>query len=209
MLRNQKKKRLRTRRVGRRQPMVSANGQLDVVGIVDRYKDAVVNIEVAQAKSQSPQALPFPFNLPMFNTPDLQPRAVNIGTGFIFDKRGYILTNEHVIHGASQVHVKLFGKKKVIPASVVGTHYHHDLAVIKVTLPHEVPILQLGDSSDVKVGEWVIAIGNPNVQFATKTGGLAWRCLGTTRPFVCARTLYCWAGLSGMRRLIARGGCCS
>ncbi len=149
----------------------NANGYLDFVSIVDRYKDAVVNIEVTQATNPStPRNLPFPFNLPMFNTPELQPRAMNIGTGFIFDKRGYILTNEHVIHGSSQVHVKLYGKGKVLPAQVVGTDYQHDLAVMKVALPHEIPVLKLGDSKEVKVGEWVIAIGKPIVPICHNEG---------------------------------------
>ena len=138
---------------------------LDFVGIVDRYKDAVVNIEVTQATNANSRALPFPFNFPMFTTPELQPKAMNIGTGFIFDKRGYILTNEHVIHGASQVNVKLYGKGKSIPAKVIGTHYQHDLAVLKVTMPREVPVLRLGESNDVRVGEWVLAIGKPMVPF--------------------------------------------
>lgn len=140
---------------------------MDFVGIVDRYKDAVVNIEVAQ-ETQPQKPLPFPFNLPMFNTPEMQPQAMNIGTGFIFDERGYILTNEHVIHGAKQVQVRMYGKGKPLTAQVVGTHYEHDMAVLKVTLPHAVPVLRLGQSNGVKVGEWVIAIGNPIVSIRHK-----------------------------------------
>ena len=169
-MRDQKKKRVRQAHSSNRRSAHSAKEHLDFVSIVDRYKDAVVNIEVTQAVNQNARPLPFPFNLPMFNTPGMQPKAMNIGTGFIFDKRGYILTNEHVIHGSSQVNVKLFGKGKTIPAKVVGTHYQHDLAVLKVNLPHEVPVLRLGESSDVKVGEWVIAIGKPMVQFSHHQG---------------------------------------
>ncbi len=172
MLHHHLKKNKRSRAVKRTKTLKkSANGYLDFVSIVDRYKDAVVNIEVTQAATSTPpRNLPFPFNLPMFNSPELQPKAMNIGTGFIYDKRGYILTNEHVIHGASQVHVKLYGKGKTLPAQVVGTHYQHDLAVLKVSLPHEIPVLKLGDSSEVRVGEWVIAIGKPMVHICHNEG---------------------------------------
>ena len=172
VLLHHQKKNKRSRRLSKsKASKINSNSYLDFVSIVDRYKDAVVNIEVTQAaNSSTPRNLPFPFHLPMFNSPELQPRAMNIGTGFIFDKRGYILTNEHVIHGSSQVHVKLYGKDKVLPAQVVGTDYQHDLAVLKVTLPHEITVLKLGDSKEVKVGEWVIAIGKPIVPICHNEG---------------------------------------
>ncbi len=142
---------------GRKQK-ASANA-LDFVTIVDRFKHAVVNIEVEQANARSRAPL-FPFGLP-WELPESSPHALNIGTGFVFDRRGYILTNEHVIHGASRVNVQMLGKGKPLAASVVGTNYEHDLAVLKITMPRMIPVLQLGHSQDVRVGEWVLAVGNP------------------------------------------------
>ncbi len=134
-------------------------GTLDFVTIVDRFKHAVVNIEVEQDNAR-PRASLFPFGLP-WELPENSPHALNIGTGFIFDRRGYILTNEHVIHGAARVNVQMLGADKPITARVVGTNYEHDLAVLKVSMPRTIPVLQLGRSRDVRVGEWVLAVGNP------------------------------------------------
>lgn len=132
--------------------------RLDFVTIVDRYKDAVVNIEVEQPSPRMrPRSLPFPWDL----IPDNEPRAMNIGTGFIFHEQGYLLTNEHVIHGADRVRVQLLGRDKPVVARVVASNYQHDLAVLKITMPRAIPILKLGHSKDIRVGEWVLAIGNP------------------------------------------------
>jgi S1-C subfamily serine protease len=149
-------------RTGRVRPGTARTGSSrlyapDFVGIVDKYKDAVVNIEVVQDQPRRNIALPFPWDSLL----EVQPRAMNIGTGFLFDRRGYILTNEHVIHGASQVRVHVAGRKQPLIAKVVSTHYDHDLAVIKVTPDHSMTPLALGHSQDVRVGEWVLAIGNP------------------------------------------------
>lgn len=137
---------------------LKAGSTLDFVTIVERYKDAVVNIEVEQPRSRTRvRPLGFPWDM----VPDVEPRAMNIGTGFIFDARGYILTNEHVIHGADAVRVQVLGREKPITARLVGSDYEHDLAVLKIAMPRAIPVLKLGRSKDVRVGEWVLAIGNP------------------------------------------------
>lgn len=134
----------------------------DFVSIVDRYQAAVVNIEVVQDRDRlRTRSALRPFGFPWDSVPDARPGTLNIGTGFLFDKRGYILTNEHVIHGASAVSIHVKGHDQPIPARVAGTHYLHDLAVLKIRPIPEMPLLQLGRSKDVRVGEWVIAIGNP------------------------------------------------
>ncbi|WP_235586993.1 S1C family serine protease [Ferroacidibacillus organovorans] len=132
----------------------------DFVSIVDQCKDAVVNIEVAHERARNRQ-IRSPFGLPFDMFIEQEPRAMNIGTGFIFDDRGYILTNEHVIHGASRVHVKMRNQERKLIAHVVGTNYEHDLAVLKIDLPKTIRVLRLGKSKDVQVGEWVMAVGNP------------------------------------------------
>jgi S1-C subfamily serine protease len=130
----------------------------DFVSIVDRYKTAVVGIEVVH--QQNPQRV-FSFGMPWERRDDSQHRTVNIGTGFVFDPRGYILTNEHVVHGASQILVRAYGKKNPFRASVVGSDYKHDIAVLKAPIPLPETILKVGKSKDAQVGEWVLAIGSP------------------------------------------------
>lgn len=147
----------------RKQNVIQPNRRgktLDFVTIVERYKSAIVGVEVTQENTRPRNAM-LPFGFPWEAMPNQEPQALNIGTGFVFDPRGYILTNEHVIHGASKVMVQMLGKEKPIAAKVVGTNYEHDLAVLKVTLPKNGSLLKLGHSKDVKVGEWVLAVGNP------------------------------------------------
>ncbi|MBP1743394.1 MAG: 2-alkenal reductase [Firmicutes bacterium] len=94
------------------------------------------------------------------------------GSGIIFDSNGYIVTNNHVIEGATTISVKLSSGKS-LEAKVVGTDTRSDLAVIKVDAVN-LPVATLGDSSDVKVGDLAIAIGNPlGEEFAgTVTAGI-------------------------------------
>ncbi len=107
------------------------SGLPNFVRIVDRYKRAVVGIEVVQEQPVSGGRL-FPFG---FDRNSTSPRNVNIGTGFVFDKSGLILTNEHVIHGASRVYLRYYGRKSPVPATVVGTDYKHDIAILKSSVP--------------------------------------------------------------------------
>ncbi len=85
------------------------------------------------------------------------------GTGFFFDKSGYILTNEHVISGASQLKVTVEGYDQPLEAQVMGSSKELDLAVLKVTSPDgkDFPSLKLGSSDQTAIGDWVLAIGNP------------------------------------------------
>ena len=95
------------------------------------------------------------------------------GSGSIIDKRGYILTNVHVIDGASKIYVSLFDGTQY-EAEVVGTDLDSDLAVIKFTPPSgmELKTIAFGDSSSLKVGQRVIAIGNPFGLERTMTTGI-------------------------------------
>ncbi|MDR6554511.1 trypsin-like peptidase domain-containing protein [Paenibacillus qinlingensis] len=89
----------------------------------------------------------------------LQPAGM--GTGFIFEKTGYILTNEHVVDGADEIQVTVEGYDKPFKAKLLGNSYDLDLAVLKIEGDKEFPILPLGKADDVNVGDWVVAIGNP------------------------------------------------
>ena len=94
-----------------------------------------------------------------------------LGSGFIFDKSGYILTNEHVIHGADVIQVTVQGTKKPYEAKLLGSSYELDLAVLKIE-GDNFPAVKLGDSDSLKVGEWLVAIGNPKGFDHTVTAGV-------------------------------------
>jgi serine protease Do len=84
----------------------------------------------------------------------------SIGTGFLIHRDGYLVTNEHVIRGVSDLRIRLYDGRE-LPACVVGADAPTDIALIKVDSAGPLPILPLGDSDNVRVGETVVAIGNP------------------------------------------------
>jgi serine protease Do len=88
------------------------------------------------------------------------PNASGSGSGVIIDPDGHIITNNHVIGDATEIEVRFSDKSKLI-AQVVGKDLDTDLAVLKVTADHPLPSARFGDSSDVRVGQWVLAVGNP------------------------------------------------
>jgi len=95
-----------------------------------------------------------------------------LGSGFIVDEDGYILTNNHVIQGVDKVLVKLPNDDRKYEAKVVGTDPRTDLALIKINAGRKLPVLALGDSDTIEVGEWAIAIGNPMGLEETVTVGV-------------------------------------
>ncbi|TMV45435.1 PDZ domain-containing protein [Paenibacillus mesophilus] len=92
-----------------------------------------------------------------------QRQTLGMGSGFIFDKEGYILTNEHVINGADEIEVEVQGYSQPLKAKLLGSEYSLDLAVLKIEKQDgkDFNMLQLGSSDDISVGDWVVAIGNP------------------------------------------------
>jgi serine protease Do len=82
-----------------------------------------------------------------------------LGSGVIYDKRGFILTNQHVIEGANKITV-ILPDSRAFPAQVLGEDRRRDLAVLKIEAP-DLPVAELGDSDKIKQGQWAIAIGNP------------------------------------------------
>jgi len=89
-----------------------------------------------------------------------QEQKSGMGSGFIFDSTGYILTNEHVIDGASEIKVTVNGYEQPFTAKLLGSSYDLDLAVLKIE-GSNFPTLKLGDSNSANMGDWVVAIGNP------------------------------------------------
>ncbi len=94
------------------------------------------------------------------------------GSGFIISEDGYILTNYHVIEDADRVQVRLENESRQFLAKVVGTDRLTDLALLKIDVGRRLPTIPLGDSNRVRVGEWVVAIGNPLFWDHTVTVGV-------------------------------------
>ncbi|OGP89949.1 MAG: peptidase [Deltaproteobacteria bacterium RBG_16_48_10] len=104
--------------------------------------------------------------------PDREFKQQSLGSGFIVDKDGYIITNNHVVEKADEIKVKL-SEGKEYKAKVIGRDSKTDLALIKISsLFGDLPTLPLGESDKVKVGEWVLAVGNPFGLEHTVTKGI-------------------------------------
>ncbi|MCL5116505.1 MAG: trypsin-like peptidase domain-containing protein [Firmicutes bacterium] len=134
-----------------------------VSNVVKRVSPAIVKI-VATVKSQvSVNQSPFfnPFFGSLFGGQPQTQVQTDIGTGFFFNSQGYIVTNDHVINGASKIEVTVKGYSQPFTAKVVGADYQTDLAVLKINAPKPMPALVLGNSNTTPAGAWVIAIGNP------------------------------------------------
>jgi serine protease Do len=98
-------------------------------------------------------------------------RAVSLGSGFIIDPAGYIVTNNHVIEGADEINVTLTDNT-TLKARLVGKDERVDLAVLKVDTDHPLTAVQFGDSDTARVGDWVLAIGNPFGLGGSVTAGI-------------------------------------
>jgi len=107
---------------------------------------------------------------PRQRSPNLRPRQLAQGSGFIISPDGYILTADHLVGEAEKVMVKL-GEESEIEAKVIGTDPASDIAVIKID-GNDLPCLELADSDALEVGEWVLAIGNPFGLSHTVTAGI-------------------------------------
>ena len=123
------------------------------VGIADRAKPTVVNISPLTGSPHPP----FRQN----QAPrEKQPEAPGSGSGVIIDKKGYIVTNNHVVGDADEVEVRLSDKTK-FTGKVIGNDPDTDLAVVKIDSNKDLPFAPMGDSGKLKVGQWVVAVGNP------------------------------------------------
>src|SRR5205809_3775285 len=154
-------------------------------GIVNKVEPAVVNIATTQVlekkQSRKRRSQPYDQDDPMQDffdrffdgRPDGPPQADrSLGSGVIVDKRGYILTNNHVVEQATKIQVQLAGETTRYTAKVVGVDEETDLAVIKIDANKELPVAKLGNSDGVQVGDWVLAIGSPFGLQATVTAGI-------------------------------------
>ena len=142
----------------------------DFADLVAKVKPAVVSIttHLRQRADADEQGIPTPFG--MMRPPSR--RAVEAkGSGFIVDSNGTVVTNNHVVANASSVFVTLDDGSQ-LPAHVLGRDSRTDLAVLKIDAGHPLPFIALGDSSQVRVGQWVVAMGNPFGLGGTVTAGI-------------------------------------
>jgi len=112
----------------------------------------------------------FGFGVPPFEIPEQQLRR-SLGSGVIVDPKGYIITNNHVVEGATKIKVSLPGGQEYL-AKLVGTDPVSDIAVIKITGQKDFPYAKIGNSRNAKVGDWVIAVGSPFELPQTVTAGI-------------------------------------
>jgi serine protease Do len=103
--------------------------------------------------------------------PPHERKAMALGSGFIIDPQGYIVTNNHVIEGASDIKVTLNDDTE-LPAKLIGTDPKTDLALLKVESKRPLPAVPWGDSDQARVGDWVMAVGNPFGLGGTVTAGI-------------------------------------
>lgn len=160
----------------------SARGPVSVADLAERLSGAVVNISTTQkvkGTAQNQESSPVP-NLPE-NSPfrdffkdffDNQPgqpgkprqrrprRANSLGSGFVVDPEGIVITNNHVIADAEEITVN-FADGSKLPAKLIGRDSKTDIAVLKVTPDKPLQSVEFGDSKALRVGDWVMAIGNP------------------------------------------------
>lgn len=100
-----------------------------------------------------------------------QQAQIGTGSGVIISEDGYIVTNNHVINNASEIEITL-NNKKAYPAKLIGTDSQMDIALLKIDAKEKLPYAVFGDSDNVKVGEWVLAVGNPYNLTSTVTAGI-------------------------------------
>ena len=177
-------------------PGLLAAYESTLINIYEQVNPSVVNIRVmqdiagAQAESEPPSfempdipegfEMPEGFELPEGFVPQ-QPYGQGLGSGFVWDTQGNIITNNHVVNGADKIEVT-FSDETVVTAELVGTDPDSDLAVIHVDLPaDQLYPVQVGDSDQLRVGQVAIAIGNPFGLEGTMTVGIV-SALGRTLP---------------------------
>ena len=151
-----------------------AGGPVSYAGAVQRAAPSVVNVFAVKVTREKPHPLADdPLFRRFFGDQESRPRfrrENSLGSGVIVDSNGYVLTNNHVIEGASDIEIVL-GDGRSLPARIVGTDPETDLAVLQAA-GNRLPVATLGASDDLQVGDVVLAIGNPFAVGQTVTQGI-------------------------------------
>lgn len=161
---------------------VLAGGAPDFATLAEQLRPSVVNISTAKTRKPQMPAFRNPHQpgADMFDEffgrffrdlPQAPRKERSLGTGFIISDDGYILTNDHVVDGADEIQVKL-ADGRTFTGTVRGLDPKLDLALIKIEAGRQLPAARLGDSDKLRIGEWVMAIGNPFGLGQTVTVGI-------------------------------------
>ena len=158
--------------------LLSKNAPSSFADLAEKLMPSVVNISSTQTIQTTSN--PFPFQFPPgspfedmfkeFNRPT-ERKATALGSGFIIDKKGIVVTNNHVIQGAEDIVVSVNGSKEY-KAKIIGKDPYMDLAVLQIESEEKFQPITFGDSDKARVGDWVIAIGNPFGFGGTVTAGI-------------------------------------
>ena len=159
----------------------NSSGLPDFTALVEANRAAVVNISTTIKPSNPHRGLPPGLSAPELpedsqlnelfrrffgDHPPIDPNGPgaleqsSLGSGFIISKDGYVISNYHVIEDADEIMVKMSDRSEY-PAEVIGADQQSDIAVLKVKAADDLPTLTIGDSEELRVGEWVLAIGSP------------------------------------------------
>ncbi|MEA3462260.1 MAG: trypsin-like peptidase domain-containing protein, partial [Bacteroidota bacterium] len=149
-------------------PGVTSGSALDFTPAVEQSIDAVVHVKTKMFREYSPNTL-YEFFFGEQPSREAHP-ILGFGSGVIISSKGYIITNNHVIDGSDEV-VVVLNDKREYDATVIGTDPTTDLALLKVGAG-ELATLKFGNSDDLRLGEWVLAIGNPYNLTSTVTAGI-------------------------------------
>jgi len=162
-------------------PRMLENGApFSFADLVERVSPAVVSVTVESkaeptaAMGQMPQEIPEPFRqfFRNFGGQQMVPqKSIGVGSGFIIDKAGYIVTNNHVVDHSSKITVKLPDGRQ-FEAKLIGTDPATDVALIKIKSDKPLPTVDFGDDRQLRVGDWVVAVGNPFGLSNTVTAGI-------------------------------------
>ena len=163
--------------------LASQYNNCSIADVVEKLGPTVVNISTTQLVENGNQKLPFSemseeffrffeeFNKRTFT--DKPTKIVSLGSGFLIDKNGHIVTNHHVIDNAQEINITIGDNdKKIYKAKVIGKDKKTDLALLKIYTKDSIPYVKFGDSDKVRVGESVIAIGNAFGFGGTVTSGI-------------------------------------
>jgi len=148
--------------------MLENSAPFSFADLVERVSPAVVTIKSETTTTDNDNEMenvPAPFR-DFFNQfgqgqrPQQPHRALSAGSGFIIDKTGYVVTNNHVVDASKKITVTLPDKREFI-AKLVGTDPATDVALLKITSDKPLPMVEFGDDKKLRVGDWVVAVGNP------------------------------------------------
>jgi serine protease Do len=141
--------------------------------IVEKRGNAHMSLNGQPFNGENPFGDMNPFGNMVPNMPQQQPRrAQGLGSGFVVDHNGYILTNNHVVENAVRIQVTLPGDKTEYTAKLIGTDPELDLAVLKIDAGRQLTPIRIGNSDAIDVGDWAVAIGSPFGLDQTMTAGI-------------------------------------